>query len=74
MPPTPAYSASADLLRRVQGSELTLPAGQDKAVIGLKGRMMDIDVDKALAFIKDKFDPRGQDNYPRPQHGWGGHP
>jgi hypothetical protein len=60
MPPTAAYSASADLLRRVQSSELSLPPGQDKVAIGLKGRMMDIDVDKALDFIKDKFDPRGK--------------
>jgi hypothetical protein len=60
MPPTPAYSASGDLLRRVQGGELTLPPGHEKVVIGLKGRLLDIDVDEALAFIQRNFDPRGK--------------
>lgn len=60
MPPTPIYSSTGDLLRRVQSSELSLPAGQVKLVLGLKGRLQDDDVDAALAFIENNFDPRGR--------------
>jgi hypothetical protein len=39
MPPTPTYSLTADLLKRVLSNELTLPSGHEKRVIGLKGRI-----------------------------------
>jgi hypothetical protein len=60
LPPTPAYSASGDLLKRVQGTELTLPSGHTKLAKGLKGRMLDTDVDAAFEFISNNYDPRGK--------------
>jgi hypothetical protein len=60
MPPTPAYSSTGDLLRRVQASELVLPDGHENQVIGLKGRMLDDDVKIAYEFVKRAFDPRGK--------------
>src|ERR1700722_20390144 len=60
LPPTPSYSASGDLLKRVQGSELAPMPSHVKEVIGLKGRVIDLDVDAAFQFIKAKFDPRGK--------------
>jgi hypothetical protein len=60
LPPTPVHSSSGDLLRRVNSSELVLQAGEEKRVIGLKGRMLDSDVDDAFQFIINFFDPRGK--------------
>lgn len=60
LPPTPAYSASGDLLRRVQGNELNPPTGHVITAIGLKGRMSDLDVEGAFNFINSVFDPRGK--------------
>ncbi|MBV9492096.1 MAG: hypothetical protein JO069_20565 [Verrucomicrobia bacterium] len=60
LPPTPIYSSTGDLLRRVQSNELTLPNGHEKRTIGLKGRMLDDDVTAAFEFIQQNFDPRGK--------------
>jgi hypothetical protein len=60
LPAMPQYSASGDLLRRVQGGELTPASGHVIQPLGLKGQMIDTDVQAAVAFIQNAFDPRGK--------------
>lgn len=60
LPATPAYSGSGDLLKRVQSNEVQVPLGHQKAVIGLKGTLIDSDVDDAFDFIQSNFHPLGK--------------
>jgi pimeloyl-ACP methyl ester carboxylesterase len=60
LPATPAYSGTGDLLERVQGNKIKLPFGHQKKVIGLKGTIIDSDIDDAFDFIQSNFHPLGK--------------
>ena len=60
LPPTPSYSGTGDLYKRVLSDEVKVAPGHVKRVIGLKGTLIDDDLDKAYRFFVDNFDPRGK--------------
>jgi dienelactone hydrolase len=60
LPATAAYSGTGDLLKRVQGIEIQVPFGHQKKVIGLKGTLIDSDIDDAFDFVRSNFHPLGK--------------
>jgi hypothetical protein len=60
LPPTAGYSGTGDLLKRVQGNEIQVPFGHQKRVIGLKGTLIDSDIEDAFDFIQGNFHPQGK--------------